>query len=55
MTPLTLKDLLKGAEDVLGIEQIAGRAGLMRIIDHVGMQDMTGRKNSGIDCFPMLS
>ena len=44
MTPLTLKDILKGAEDLLGVKQITGRAGLMRIIDHVGIQRYDGKE-----------
>ncbi len=38
MTALKLKDILEGAEDRLGFEQMTGKTGLMRRIDHVGVQ-----------------
>ncbi|HVO66867.1 MAG TPA: hypothetical protein VMT12_10325 [Syntrophales bacterium] len=45
MTPLTLKDILEGSEDKLGLEQITGKAGLMRGIDQIGIQRFDGKKN----------
>ncbi len=42
MTALKLKDILEGAEDKLGLEQITGKAGLMRRIDHSGIQRYDG-------------
>jgi len=38
MTALKLKDILEGAEDKLGLKQMTGKAGLMRRIDHIGVQ-----------------
>ncbi len=38
MTTLKLKDILEGAEDKLGFEQMTGKAGLMRRIDHIGVK-----------------
>jgi HPr kinase/phosphorylase len=38
MTALKLKDILEGAEDKLGFEQMTGKAGLMRRIDYIGVQ-----------------
>ncbi|HYA13995.1 MAG TPA: hypothetical protein VEF33_06615 [Syntrophales bacterium] len=45
MTLLTLKDILKGSEDKLGLEQITGKAGLMRRIDQIGIQRFDGEES----------
>jgi len=44
MTALKLEDIIRGAEDKLGLEQIAGKAGLMRTIKHIGVQRYDGEE-----------
>lgn len=44
MTALELKDILASAEDKLGLEQITGKVGLTRRIDHIGIQRYDGGK-----------
>lgn len=42
MCALTIKDLLEGREDELGLEHIAGKAGLIREITHIRPQHLGG-------------